>query len=105
MASFAIVPGKSLGKLALGLPLPAVIAYLQRERHYFRKYELKFGDQAPFEHPIVLNLVDNGVALRLIRFHSGWRLLRFTILSLCSSSIIATFLLIQYFWSNLSRRI
>ncbi|KAJ1337055.1 hypothetical protein BSLG_006815 [Batrachochytrium salamandrivorans] len=64
MASFAIVPGKSLGKLALGLPLPAVIAYLQRERHYFRKYELKFGDQAPFEHPIVLNLVDNGVALR-----------------------------------------
>ncbi|KAH6586014.1 hypothetical protein BASA50_000957 [Batrachochytrium salamandrivorans] len=104
MASFAIVPGKSLGKLALGLPLPAVIAYLQRERHYFRKYELKFGDQAPFEHPIVLNLVDNGVALRfdpvsqrlasIEIYDFEPMVLTYEGVAFSSSSIIATFLLI-----------
>ncbi|KAL5035667.1 hypothetical protein RTP6_003326 [Batrachochytrium dendrobatidis] len=104
MASFAVIPGKALGKLALGLPLPAAIAYLKRERHHFRKYELKFGDQDPFEHSIVLNLVHNGIALRfepisqrLISieiFDFELMVLTYEGTPFSSSSIIATFLLI-----------
>nr|KAJ3406169.1 hypothetical protein HK105_003598 [Polyrhizophydium stewartii] len=64
LVQLAVHPGKGLGRLALGLPLPAVIAYIKREAAVFRKYELKFGDQSPFDHPIVLNLLHNGIALR-----------------------------------------
>ncbi|KAI8929002.1 hypothetical protein BC831DRAFT_445968 [Entophlyctis helioformis] len=57
-------PGNGLGRLALGLPLPAVIAYLKRESLQFSKYELKFSDKTPFDYDVVLNLIHNGLALR-----------------------------------------
>eukprot|EP00842_Homolaphlyctis_polyrhiza_P006757 jgi/Hompol1/7082/HPOL_002435-RA len=45
MLHLPVSPGKCVGKLALGLPLPGIVAYLRRESGSFGNFDLKFSDK------------------------------------------------------------
>ncbi|GAB7357685.1 hypothetical protein MBLNU459_g0174t1 [Dothideomycetes sp. NU459] len=62
--ALTIRPGQSLGFMHLGASLYDTCTALRADSKTFRKLELSYSAQDPLQHPVIVNLPENGIRLR-----------------------------------------
>mmetsp|Transcript_26624 Transcript_26624/g.50590 ORF Transcript_26624/g.50590 Transcript_26624/m.50590 type:complete len:414 (+) Transcript_26624:460-1701(+) len=57
-------PGNSLGMFALGMPVSEVLKHIQDNEDLYPRIEIKYSEQEPLDHDLVLNFPGSGFHLR-----------------------------------------
>ncbi|WPG97488.1 upf0183 protein [Acrodontium crateriforme] len=63
-ATTALVPGQSVGRMALGASLHDVLTMIKEDRAQYRAVDLHYSQTDPLQAPVVVTLPENGIRLQ-----------------------------------------